>query len=390
MEGGRVTATQVSPRRGLRAERVTLASARDDRLFFAQVREDPRVELAALDVQPTDRVVVVSSGGCTALSLLGAGARAVHAIDVNRAQNHLVELKVAAICRLPRDVAIAFLGGSKMHRRRRVTLYRALRPWLTIAARLFWDERMASIAKGVLNAGVSERFIRAVCWMVRHLVQTPERVERMLACRTLEEQQRLFASEWDNRRWRWLFALLLNRWSMSRAYDPRFFANAMATSFADNFRQLANRALTEIPIADNYFLHHMLSGRYPTEHADGVPPYLGEEGFAVIADGAGDLLLVDGSVTDHLRTLPDGSVNAFALSNICEWLSETEIADLFREVERVAAPGARVVFRNFVGWTELPRDRARLEEDRELGLALIRGDRSGVQPRVVVCRVRGR
>ena len=95
-------------------------------------------------------------------------------------------------------------------------------------------------------------------------------------------------------------------------------------------------------------------------------------------------------MTDHLRTLPDRSVNAFALSNICEWLSEAEIGDLFREVERVAAPGARVVFRNFVGWTELPRDCARLEEDRELGAALIRGDRSGVQPRVAVCRVRDR
>jgi S-adenosylmethionine-diacylglycerol 3-amino-3-carboxypropyl transferase len=390
MEGSGMTALPAVPRRARRAERVALGSARDDRLFFAQVREDPRVELAALDVQPTDLVVAVSSGGCTALSLLGAGARAVHAVDVNRAQNHLVELKVAAICQLPRDVAIAFLGGSRMFGRRRMALYASLRPWLSLGARLFWDAREAEIASGALNAGVSERFIRAVCWMVRHVVQTPGRVRRLLACRSLEEQQLLFATEWNNRRWRWLFDALLNRWSMSRAYDTRFFANAMATSFADNFRQLANRALTEIPIADNYFLHHMLSGRYPAEHPDGVPPYLGEEGFAVIADGGGDLLLVDGSATEHLRALPDRSVNAFALSNICEWLSDAEIGDLFREVERVAAPSARVVFRNFVGWTEVPRSCGRLEEDRELGQALIRGDRSGVQPRVVVCRVRGR
>jgi len=63
------------------------------------------------------------------------------------------------------------------------------------------------------------------------------------------------------------------------------------------------------------------------------------------------------------------------------------VRELFREVERTAAPGARVVFRNFVGWTELPAECSRLVQDRELGDAMIRSDRSGVQARVVVCRV---
>jgi S-adenosylmethionine-diacylglycerol 3-amino-3-carboxypropyl transferase len=97
---------------------------------------------------------------------------------------------------------------------------------------------------------------------------------------------------------------------------------------------------------------------------------------------------VDGSITDHLRTLPDRSVNAFALSNVCEWLGDNEIAELFAEVERTAAPGARVVFRNFVGWTDIPAGVTKLEEDAALGPALIRGDRSVVQSRIVVCRVR--
>jgi S-adenosylmethionine-diacylglycerol 3-amino-3-carboxypropyl transferase len=384
-----VTATMTRPRaRTFAIERVVLPGASEDRLYFAQVREDARVELAALDVQATDRVVVVSSGGCTALSLLGAGAREVHAIDVNRAQNHLVELKAAAVCALARETVIAFLGGQPMPGHRRVELYRALRFRLTPDARAYWDARPRDMARGVINAGVSERFIRLVSWFVRHVVQTPDRVERLLACRTMEEQQRLFASEWNNRRWRWLFDALLNKWSMSRAFDPQFFASAGQTSFAGHFRALADHALTGIPIADNYFVHHMLSGRYPVTEPDGVPPYLSAEACGVIAGGTGSLLLVDGGVTEHLRTLPDSSVNAFALSNICEWLPPAGIVALFQEVERVAAPGARVVFRNFVGWTELPPQCERLAADPELGAALIRADRSAVQPRVVVCHVR--
>ena len=50
-------------------KRVALADAMRDRLYFAQVREDARAELAALRPTIADRVVVVSSGGCTALAL---------------------------------------------------------------------------------------------------------------------------------------------------------------------------------------------------------------------------------------------------------------------------------------------------------------------------------
>ena len=73
--------------------RVALPDARHDRLYFAQVREDPLLELAALRPAAGEHVVVVSSGGCTALSLLAAGAGRVTAVDLNATQNHLVELK---------------------------------------------------------------------------------------------------------------------------------------------------------------------------------------------------------------------------------------------------------------------------------------------------------
>ena len=80
--------------------RLTLPASIDGRLFFAQVREDPRLELELLHPGPNDSIVVVGSGGCTALSLLAAGAGSVTSVDVNRTQNHLIELKLAAIATL--------------------------------------------------------------------------------------------------------------------------------------------------------------------------------------------------------------------------------------------------------------------------------------------------
>jgi S-adenosylmethionine:diacylglycerol 3-amino-3-carboxypropyl transferase len=69
-------------------------------------------------------------------------------------------------------------------------------------------------------------------------------------------------------------------------------------------------------------------------------------------------------------------------------MDDFSIEGLFEEVVRVARPGARLVFRNFVGHTEVPeRLRDRVCEDREAGLKAIARDRSCVQARIAICRI---
>jgi S-adenosylmethionine-diacylglycerol 3-amino-3-carboxypropyl transferase len=369
--------------------RVTLGDAKDGPLMFAQVREDPRIEMQALAPAFGGRIVIVSSGGCTALSLLAAGARRVVAVDLSRAQNHLVELKCACVRALTPTEAIAFLGGQPMPAARRGGLYEILSPLLTDSARAYWEVNGAAVEHGVLRAGRSERFIALVASAAARFVVRAGGVSALLDAECLETQRAVFARSWAGWRWRALFALLLNRWTFSRAYHPAFFAHVENPSFAHHFRVLAERALTEMPTRDNYFLHEMLTGRYPVGEPEGVPPFLTSAGAARVADAAERLRLVDGSVTEYLRTCPSGSIDGFALSNIAEWLDDGGRAALFGEVVRTARPGARVVFRNFVGWTEIPeRWRRVLIEWPRYGEALIQRDRSMVQRRVVVCEVR--
>ncbi len=370
-------------------ERLSLPSAVDDRLYFAQVREDPRLEIEALEPGPADSIVIVGSGGCTALSLLAAGAGRVTAVDVNRAQNHLIELKVAALTVLSRAESLAFLGATSCARRVRLEAYDDLRSHLTPRARGYWDAHRSDVGDGVLNAGVTERFIRAVVRVLRLTVHSRARIERMLACDTIEAQRSLLEREWNTARWRAFFYLLLNRAVFRRAYDPAFFAHLERPSFADHFRSRAEHALAELSVRDNYFLHHMLIGRYPVDVADGVPPYLSEEACTSMATSRARLTLVDGTVTDHLRSLPDGSVAGFAISNICEWLAPRDVDALFAEIGRTAAPNARLCFRNFVGWTEVPpRFQRLITEDRARGEEMMQRDRSMVQRRFAFCHVR--
>ena len=231
----------------------------------------------------------MGSGGCTALSLLAAGAGHVTAVDVNRAQNHLIELKVAALTVLSHAESLAFLGATAGARPARLAAYERLRAHLTPAALAYWDAHRSAHCAGVLNAGVTERFIQMVVQVLRFAVHPRARIERMLACDTLDAQRSLFEREWNTTRWRAFFHLLLNRAVFRRAYDPAFFAHLERPSFADHFRRQAEHALTELSVRDNYFLHHMLTGQYPADTAGGVPPYLsrGGERLARATDARG-------------------------------------------------------------------------------------------------------
>jgi S-adenosylmethionine-diacylglycerol 3-amino-3-carboxypropyl transferase len=359
--------------------RTELAGAVDDRLFFAQVREDPRLELAAFDDRSDGPIAIVTSAGCTALSLVARGAAQVVGVDVNRTQHHLVELKAAAVAGLSTDRAVALLGGAPMARDDRLRTYGHLRAALTPPARRYWDERPRLLARGVLRAGVTERLMRVVATGLR-LVHPRRRVDRLLAPRTLDDQREFYHREWDTIGWRLLFRALANRLVLRRAYDARFFAHVEQPSYARHFHQVAAHTLTELPVGDNYFLHHLLTGRYP---AGSRPPYLTDPA------PVDRLTLVDGNFTDYLRTQPDRSLAGYALSNICEWLTAAQIDELFAEIVRTARPGARLVFRNFVGWTEVPsRWRDVVHEDRARGDELMRMDRSLCQRRFAICEVR--
>jgi S-adenosylmethionine-diacylglycerol 3-amino-3-carboxypropyl transferase len=359
--------------------RIELPGAVDDRLFFAQVREDPLLELAAFQDRLDGPIAIVSSAGCTALSLVARGATEVYGVDVNRTQHHLVEFKAAAIARHDPGRALALLGAAETAPGARLDGYRRIRDDLTPPARRYWDARPTTIARGVLQAGATERLMRLIAVCLR-LIHPRRRVRELLALQTLGEQSGFYRDEWDNARWRLLFRLLCNRMVLRRTYDPRFFAHVKEPSFARHFHRVAEHTLTELAVRDNYFLHFMLTGRYP---ADSRPPYL--TGRVPVER----LTLVDGSLTDFLSRQPDRSMAGFALSNICEWLTDAEVEELFAQIVRTARPGARLVFRNFVGWTEVPgKFQEIVFEDRARGERLMRLDRSLCQRRFAICEVR--
>src|SRR6476659_4214803 len=119
--------------------RNSLGAASDGRLLFAQVREDPLLEIDALKVRNGGSFVVVGSGGCTALSMISAGASHVASVDLNKTQNHLTELKAVSLGFVSPWEYQGFLGAEPMQGKRRARIYLAIREHLSDGAAEYWD-----------------------------------------------------------------------------------------------------------------------------------------------------------------------------------------------------------------------------------------------------------
>src|SRR4051812_27003357 len=123
-------------------------------LNFAQVREDPLIELDLFSSVSAGRFFTIASGGCTALSLLLLNPQRVFAVDINPAQEALVALKCVAFRNLGFHDFQSFIGNRTSADRREV--YGDLRGRLTPNHRRFWDSHAGWITEGVQNAGRAE------------------------------------------------------------------------------------------------------------------------------------------------------------------------------------------------------------------------------------------
>ena len=68
---------------------------------YNQTWEDPRVDIAALELDHDSRILTIASGGCNVLTYLIHKPRSIVAVDINEAHLSLTRLKLAALETLP-------------------------------------------------------------------------------------------------------------------------------------------------------------------------------------------------------------------------------------------------------------------------------------------------
>jgi S-adenosylmethionine-diacylglycerol 3-amino-3-carboxypropyl transferase len=355
-----------------------------ERLLFSQCWEDPRLDVEVLRPEPGARLVSITSGGCNTLELALHDPARIWALDMNAAQSHLLELKIAGIRCLTHGAYLELLGVRRSCRRR--SLYRRCRDHMSAGARRYWDTQGEVIESGILRAGRYERYLE----MFRRLLivlHGRRRLERLFDERSLEERRLFYREEIDRPIWRGCFRLFFSRRVLGRfGLDPAFFTYVEGIpDFGEHFRSRVEHALVDLPPSQNYFVSQICLGRYLNERT--MPGYLRIENFERLKRAVDRIVIVTDELEAFLRSLPPGSVDGFALSNVFEWIPAEVFERILAQVHRVARPGAAVCYRNLLVHRATPPALLdRFRPDRELGQRLLAQDRSFVYSHLEVAR----
>jgi S-adenosylmethionine-diacylglycerol 3-amino-3-carboxypropyl transferase len=314
---------------------------------YAQCWEDADVLLEALAVRPGDSCLSIVSGGDNTLSLLVADPARVLAVDLSAAQLACLELRMAAYRVLDHAAWLELFGARPS--RRRLALYRELRPLLSASAQRVWDARPRALAAGIGRAGRFERYLALFRRLVLPLAHTRGRRAALFAHRDLQARHRFFTAQWNNRRWRWLLGIFLSRYVMGRlGRDPRFFRYAEG-AIAGPLLARIEHALTDLDPADNPYLHWIVCGTF----GERLPHALRAEHHATIRARLDRVELHQAEVGSVLARCGARSIDRFNLSDVGEYLAPEAFERLLAAVAVSGRPGGRVAYWNMA----VPRSR---------------------------------
>jgi S-adenosylmethionine-diacylglycerol 3-amino-3-carboxypropyl transferase len=350
-------------------------------ILFSACQEDSRSELAAFGPLQGKDVFAVTAGGGRVLNLLIDKPRSITAVDLNPAQNALLELKIAAVRGLDHGAYLRFLGIRGADDR--ITMYeRYLRDQLSAGAQRFFDGIPKAIAAGILFQGKLEKYLRLGAKVLK--LGHPFGLKKLLDATNLDEQ-RVAMARWETPFWKGVAHLVGNKHLIARlSGDPGFYRNLPPEPpLHEVLYDRVHRHLKHNLLRENSFLQLVLHGRYVYE--DVLPIYLNANSFDLIKGALGDtdIDIQTTTVTDSLAASSAG-FDAFSISDICSYLDPEPSHRLFELVLSKARPGARLCSRSNIFHRPLAAEHAaRVSREPELEARLSLHDHATVHEFVV-------
>lgn len=315
---------------------------------YAQCWEDADILLEALDIQPGQTCLSIASAGDNTLALLSRSPARVIALDLSPAQLACLALRVAAYRVLEHGELLELIGSHPSTQRE--ALYQRCRPVLAPDEQAFWDAHPAAIAGGIGSAGRFEHYFTLFRTRIMPLIHSRRRILELLADSDVEARRVFYRTRWDTWRWRLLFHLFFSRPVMGRlGRDPSFFRYVQG-SVAARILAHTGYALTELAPAENPYLQWILTGR----HLTALPYALRPEHFDAIRANLDRLEWRAQSLEDYLDEVGEGAIDRYNLSDIFEYMSPENYAQLLARLVRAGRPGARLAYWNMLAERHRP------------------------------------
>jgi len=324
-------------------------------LVYPQIWEDPDVDMAAMELTSGHRLVTIGSGGCNVLAYLSRSPGRIDVVDLNLHHIALNRLKLAAFRHLPSRADVVRMFGMANVRSNSASFDIFLAPNLDPQTRSYWERRRWNGRRrievfdwNIYRSGLLGRFIAASHLLARlHGVDLSE----FSTTRSLREQRLFFDTQiaplFDKPLIRWLTSRKSSLFGLGippQQYDELARSSENRT-MAPILRQRLEKLACHFPLHDNYFAWQAFARRYPTKSEGCLPTYLRPENYLAIRENLDSVAVHHASVTELLARKPAASVDRYVLLDAQDWMTHDQLNELWAEIGRTAAPGARVIFR---------------------------------------------
>lgn len=359
-------------------------------LVYAQIWEDPVVDMEGLAIQPDSRVMCIASGSCNALSYLTAGPESVTAVDLNHAHVALGRLKIAAIKHLPNYERFHRFFAHADHKENAEVYRTMIAPHLDLVSRAYWEKRdirgrrrISYFTRGIYRKGLLGNFIG-----LAHIFAKLYKVDlsKVLEASTLEEQREVFERElapvFEKKFIRWLTDQPASLFGLG--IPPAQFVHLAGDErMAEVLRRRLEKLACDFEVKDNYFAWQAFGRGYDRSEAAPLPPYLQRANWEAMKARIDRLDVTRANMVDWIGGREEASMDRFVLLDAQDWMNNAQLDDLWSKITRASRAGARVLFRTAAEPSLLPGrlDDAILSRWRyleETSADLTRRDRSSI------------
>ncbi|MFN0040736.1 MAG: DUF3419 family protein [Burkholderiales bacterium] len=324
-------------------------------LVYNTCWEDPAVDRQALNIEPSDNILVITSAGCNVLDYALMSPHHVFAVDANPRQNALLELKAAGIRRLGFDDFFLLFGVGRHPWFDEI--YRdSLRPELSPFVREYWDRRRQWFMQpddrnSFYFHGLSGIVARAFRGYLALKPRLRDGIEALLDARTLDEQRAIYESRVAPALWtrsvRWTLSRQITMSMLGVPHPQRKEVERQHVGGIGGFvREAIEYVVLHLPLWTNYFWSLYLRGRYSLQNC---PEYLKKHNFEALKDGLVDRISIhNATVTQFLHQTQD-KVSKYVLLDHMDWMSSYHPQALAEEWNAIldhATNGARVIMRS--------------------------------------------
>jgi betaine lipid synthase len=303
--------------------------------------EDPAVDHKVMHMNDQDVVLTISSAGCNVLDYLCQGPKKIIAVDMNNAQLHTLELKLACIRALNWENFFAIWGRSDY--KVFMSVYESkLRPLLKEETAEFWDVNHKLFRDNFMFAGTSGLMARLLCLPLRL-----SGVRRRVMAR----------EEFDNKSGGLMFKFTcwicsctsLWSWIAPLGGVPLEQLNLMNRNTKEFVDRLIEVLTVRIWKPNNYFYYGYIVGEFAP---DCCPRYLEQKNFANLKARVDRVDLFYGTWADAAVREGPGSITIASLLDSMDWMPPEMIAEnISKVVANMNKEKGRIFWRSFAAGT---------------------------------------